>query len=70
MQDMPGSDAGNGFKHGPKKGERYRVGQVAAAGNALVLEKRLPAGTSATFYVGKDGNFIDSDDVNFIGSGR
>ncbi len=66
----PGSDAGNGFKQGPKKGERYRVGVVAAAGGAVTLEKRYPAGTAATFYVGKDGNLIDGDSVNFIGDGR
>lgn len=66
----PGSDAGNGFKQGPKKGERYRVGVVAAAGGAVSLEKRLPAGTAATFYVGKDGNLIDGDSVNFIGDGK
>jgi len=66
----PGSDAGNGFKQGPKQGERYRVGVVAAAGGAVSLEKRLPAGTAATFYVGKDGNLIDGDSVNFIGTGR
>jgi len=66
----PGSDAGNGFKQGPKQGERYRVGVVAAAGGAVSLEKRLPAGTAATFYVGKDGSLIDGDSVNFIGTGR
>ncbi|MBP8081077.1 MAG: hypothetical protein KAY12_02875, partial [Arenimonas sp.] len=41
----PGSDAGNGFKHGPQAGERYRVGQVSSVGGAIALEKRLPAGT-------------------------
>lgn len=65
----PGSDAGNGFKHGPVKGERYRVGASSGAGGALSLEKRLPAGTPATFYVGKDGGLVDADGVNFIGSG-
>lgn len=66
----PGSDAGNGFKQGPKAGERYRVGVVAFVGGAVSLEKRLPAGTAATFYIGKDGNLIDGDFVNLIGDGK
>ena len=66
----PGSDAGNGFKQGPKAGERYRVGVVASVGGAVALEKRLPAGTAATFYIGKDGNLIDGDSVNLIGDGK
>lgn len=63
-QNSPGSDAGNGFKHGPVTGERYRVGVVDSVGGAVSLEKRLPAGTPATFYVGKDGGLIDGDSVN------
>ncbi len=64
----PGSDAGNGFKQGPKKGERYRVGVVESVGGAVAIEKRLPAGTAATFYVGKDGSLIDGDAVNLVGT--
>lgn len=60
----PGSDAGNGFKHGPQAGERYRVGVVDSVGGAVALEKRLPAGTAATFYVGSDGSLVDGDSID------
>ena len=66
QQPAPESDAGNGFKHGPQAGERYRVGQVSSVGGAIALEKRLPAGTNATFYVGVDGILIDGDSLNLI----
>jgi hypothetical protein len=65
-----GSDAGNGFKHGPQNGERYRVGVVDSVGGAIAIEKRYPAGTAGTFYVGKDGNLIDGDSINLIGNGK
>lgn len=68
VNNGPGSDAGNGFKQGPQSGERYRVGVVDSVGGAVSLEKRLPAGTVATFYVGKDGNLIDGDTINLIGA--
>lgn len=64
----PGSDAGNGFSWAGTPGERYRVGIISATGG-LALEKRLKAGTSATFYVGKDGGLVDADGVNLVGSG-
>lgn len=60
----PGSDAGSGFKNGPKKGEKYRVNSSFAGGGALMLEKRLPAGTNASFYIGKDGKLIDADNIS------
>lgn len=62
----PGTDIGNGFKQGSRPGEKYRVGSVASVGGAVSLEKRLPAGTIATFYVGKDGALIDGDSVNLL----
>lgn len=65
--DALGSDAGNVFKRGPQEGERYRVG-VSSATGGVTLEKRLPGGTAATFYVGKDGGLIDADDINLVGT--
>lgn len=59
----------NGFYQGPAAGERYRVSDIGSTGG-LALEKRLPAGTIATFYVGKDGQMLDADEVNLIGDGK
>ena len=66
--EAPGSDVGNGFKAGPHKGEKYRVGTTNTTGaenGTPILEKRMPGGTAATFYVGKDGNLLDADNVVF-----
>ncbi|MCJ7930340.1 LPD38 domain-containing protein [Aeromonas sp. LsrichE-8G] len=66
--EAPGSDVGNGFKTGPYKGEKYRVTTTNTAGaenGTPILEKRLPSGSAATFYVGKDGNLLDADNVVF-----
>ncbi|MBB76647.1 MAG: hypothetical protein CMJ75_19240 [Planctomycetaceae bacterium] len=60
---LPGDSVENGFKAAPDGG-RYRVGVVRSVGGAVSLERRLTGGTAATFYVGKDGNLIDGDNVS------
>lgn len=59
---QPGSDAGNGFKHGPD-GQRYRVFQSATLNGGVALEKRSASGRPSMFAVGKDGEFIDGDTI-------
>jgi hypothetical protein len=46
-------------------GGTFRVSDVGATGG-VALEKRGPAGNPSTFHVGKDGNLIDADNVNFL----
>jgi len=55
----PGDQLPNGFRVGPQQGEKFRVGQVAAMGGGVQLEKRLPAGTVASFFVKKDGTLFE-----------
>lgn len=66
--ETPGSDVGNGFKTGAYKGSKYRVSTTNSTGaenGTPILEKRMPSGSAATFYVGKDGNLLDADNVSF-----
>ena len=66
--ETPGSDVGNGFKTGAYKGSKYRVSTTNSTGaenGTPILEKRMPSGSAATFYVGKDGNLLDADNVGF-----
>ncbi|WP_434430331.1 methyltransferase domain-containing protein [Aeromonas veronii] len=65
--ETPGSDVGNGFKTGAYKGSKYRVSTTNSTGaenGTPILEKRMPSGSAATFYVGKDGNLLDADNVS------
>lgn len=62
-----GSDAKNGFQHGPD-GTRYRTGIVSATGGVM-LDVRYRNGGAGSFYVGVDGNMVDADSVNLIGDG-
>jgi len=60
----PGMELANGFRRGPEPGHRYRVGQSAATGGAILLEKRNDStGAADSFYIGKDGNLIDAENV-------
>lgn len=62
-----GSDAKNGFQHGPD-GTRYRTGIVSATGGVM-LDVRYRNGGAGSFYVGVDGNMVDADSVNLVGDG-
>lgn len=64
-----GSDAKNGFKHGPNN-ERYRVTPFVSSTGGVMMEKRYKNGTIGAFYVGIEGNLLDADAINLVGPSK
>lgn len=64
VDSQPGAEMANGFRLGHKPGTRYRVTEKVGTTGGVLLDKRNDnVNSQSSFYVGIDGNLVDSDNI-------